>query len=209
MEVWMLRHGRTQGNLEHRYVGRTDEELTEQQKQELKKLAGVFPRPDLLYVSPMRRCRQTAEGLFPGQEQILWEAFRETDFGEYEYLTYEDLNGRPAYQAWIDSGGLTAFPYGESGEAFRRRCWQGFQSCMADASHRGAESVGIVCHGGTIMSICAALTGDPASFYHWQAANLQGFRMEITENGTNREICLEGSIQKLADTCKSKKNSVL
>ena len=34
-----------------------------------------------LFVSPMLRCRQTAELLFPGQEQVVIDKLREMDFG--------------------------------------------------------------------------------------------------------------------------------
>ena len=33
MRMYLIRHGATQGNLEHRYVGRTDEGILESEKQ--------------------------------------------------------------------------------------------------------------------------------------------------------------------------------
>ena len=36
MKVYLIRHGSTAGNLEHRYVGSTDEELTEEAVQKLR-----------------------------------------------------------------------------------------------------------------------------------------------------------------------------
>lgn len=39
MKLFMIRHGATAGNLEKRYVGRTDEGLTEQAVLDLKKEA--------------------------------------------------------------------------------------------------------------------------------------------------------------------------
>ena len=70
-----------------------------------------------VFVSPMLRCRQTAEILFPQIPQIEIDPWREMDFGEFEGKNYAQLNGDLRYQAWIDSGGTLAFPGGESREA--------------------------------------------------------------------------------------------
>lgn len=83
-----------------------------------------------IFVSPMLRCRQTAEILFPGQPQIEIDAWREMDFGAFEGKNYQELNGDPRYQEWIDSGGTLAFPGGESREDFIARCVEGMELVM-------------------------------------------------------------------------------
>ena len=71
MQILWIRHGQTQGNVERRYVGRTDEELTLDSREKLKmrKQQGIGFAPDLVYVSPMIRCRETADLLFPEQKK--------------------------------------------------------------------------------------------------------------------------------------------
>ena len=71
IELYLIRHGMTLGNVEHRYIGRqTDEPLSEDGRQQLEKRkdqwAQVCRTGDMPYVfvSPMLRCRQTAEILF-------------------------------------------------------------------------------------------------------------------------------------------------
>ena len=120
IELYLIRHGMTLGNVEHRYIGRqTDEPLSEDGRQQLEKRkdqwAQVCRTWDMPYVfvSPMLRCRQTAEILFPQIPQIEIDPWREMDFGEFEGRNYAQLNGDPRYQAWIDSGGTLAFPGGE------------------------------------------------------------------------------------------------
>ena len=136
MQILWIRHGQTPGNVQRRYVGRTDEGLTDEAKLCLQKKqvlmqdlcvqteggrnpgkwyhAGAFV-PDYVYSSPMMRCRETAEILFPGQVLCVQEGLQETDFGDFEYKNYEELKENPAYQAWIDSGGQMMVPNGESG----------------------------------------------------------------------------------------------
>ena len=125
-EIILIRHGKTFGKTLGRYIGITDEELCPEGREELAALRerGQYRsiRPDLVYVSPLRRCRQTAELLFPGVPQEICRDLRECDFGEFENKNYKELSGNPAYQAWVDSGGTLPFPGGESREAFQERC---------------------------------------------------------------------------------------
>lgn len=198
MEILLIRHGQTQGNLEGRYVGRTDEPLLESAKEALRQSKWRDFTPDLVYCSPMLRCRQTAEILFFYREScpiscetkvlyendsdtniLVWDGFQETDFGQFEYLTYADLNGNPDYQAWIDSGGLTAFPGGESGQEFRLRCQNAFVRCVKDAKEKQAQKIAIVAHGGTIMSIMERYAVPKADFYSWQVKNAEGFLVRL------------------------------
>ena len=65
---WILiRHGKTRGNLEGRYIGcRSDENLCTEGIEELKQ--GTYPAAGKVYTSPMRRCLETAELLFRNGE---------------------------------------------------------------------------------------------------------------------------------------------
>lgn len=58
LELNLIRHGKTAGNLEGRYIGRTDEALCARGIAELE--ARRYPQADVWFLSPMRRCVQTA-----------------------------------------------------------------------------------------------------------------------------------------------------
>ena len=135
IEVYLIRHGATNANREHRYLGRTEEPLSEEGREELKAFQrqGIYPDPaslQALFVSPMERCRETAELLFRDCEQHVIPEFREMDFGLFEGKNYQDLQGDARYQAWIDSNGTIPFPEGESREDFIARCRQGFEEML-------------------------------------------------------------------------------
>ena len=67
MKLWLIRHGMTKGNQEHRYVGTTDEDLLPEEKERLQaRTADMNLHPAVVFVSPARRCRETAACLFPG-----------------------------------------------------------------------------------------------------------------------------------------------
>ena len=58
-EIWLIRHGMTEGNRYQRYIGKTDELLCEEGKEKLKEF--FYPEPEAVFVSPLVRCRETAE----------------------------------------------------------------------------------------------------------------------------------------------------
>ncbi len=181
-EIILIRHGKTFGNTLGRYIGITDEELCPEGREELAALRerGQYRsiRPDLVYVSPLRRCRQTAELLFPGVPQEICRDLRECDFGEFENKNYKELSGNPAYQAWVDSGGTLPFPGGESREAFQERCRVEFARVLRALKRQAGSNAVFVVHGGTIMSILAAYAPQGAAdpFYRWQVKNGEGWR---------------------------------
>lgn len=172
MKLYFIRHGQTAGNREGRYVGRTDEPLLPESMEALKR--ENMPPVDMVITSPMRRCVETAEALYPGKGILVEENLREMDFGEFEYRNYQELNGNPFYQAYIDSGGATDFPGGEPLTAFRERCKTAFTKVMAILeTQKGIQSVAFVVHGGTIMSILEAYAVPARDYFHWQIGNGQ------------------------------------
>ena len=141
------------------------------EKLKMRKQQGIGFEADLIYVSPMIRCRDTADLLFPEQRKVPWDGLQETDFGDFEYKNYKELKDDPLYQAWIDSNGQMLIPNGESGTDFRRRCCAAYERCVAEAREKGLEKIAIVCHGGTIMSVMERYGVPKKSFYEWQVAN--------------------------------------
>ena len=73
IKIWLIRHGMTEGNRQQRYVGTTDELLCEEGRQQIilkRQLIKSDQDIQNVYVSPMLRCRETAEILFPAVSQI-------------------------------------------------------------------------------------------------------------------------------------------
>lgn len=130
INIYLIRHGMTPGNQEHRYVGRTDEGLTQEARKELEDRRGIFQKVDRVITSSMKRCIQTAEILFPYQVPEIQPGLEEMDFGTFEYRNYKELSGNPQYQAWIDSNGTLPFPAGEDLQQFKQRCCQNFQNSL-------------------------------------------------------------------------------
>lgn len=192
LELYLIRHWKTKGNLEKRYIGTMDEPILSGSERDLweKRLHRILPDVRCVAVSPMKRCRESAELLFPGKKQEVCDAFRECDFGQFENRNYEELKNRPEYQRWIDSGGMEAFPGGESRERFAGRCVEGFVQRVTELQERKIERAAFVVHGGTIMAILEWLDHKQRPFYQWQAENGAVFYVR-TEREILRGTCKE------------------
>ena len=81
LKLYLIRHGQTPGNKLSRYIGTTDEPLSDEGREFLKKLS--YPMPEELFVSPRLRCVETAEIFFPGKQLHIIEELSECNFGEF------------------------------------------------------------------------------------------------------------------------------
>lgn len=174
----MIRHGKTAGNLEKRYVGRTDESLSElgieeaSARKETLFLEGI----EAVFVSPKRRCLETASILFGKSEQIVIENLRECDFGDFEMKNWQDLEGNEDYQKFIDSNGMLPFPNGEGMLSFQARCMKGFEEVLLYCQNHGIkEHIVMVVHGGTIMSVCSYLMDEIEEYFKYSCDNVGGY----------------------------------
>ncbi len=186
MKMYMIRHGATKGNKEHRYVGVTDEPLLWEAKQILMKKN--FLSVARVYASPRKRCLETAAILYPDCVPIVKDSLSECDFGEFEYCNYEELNGNLFYQEFIDSMGMSGFPKGESRLDFQKRVVSGFLKIMEKEKIHKGEDIAFVVHGGTIMAIldfcqrienCLKCQRKECQFYGISRIDMDSFNMEF------------------------------
>ena len=94
--ITLIRHGKTLGNLEKRYIGITDEPLSKQGVEEI--VAGNYPACDILFSSPLRRCKETAKIIYPAKEPIVIQELKETNFGRFEGKNYRSCNLQKAWR---------------------------------------------------------------------------------------------------------------
>jgi ribonuclease H / adenosylcobalamin/alpha-ribazole phosphatase len=131
--VLLLRHGQTPMSIDRRYSGRGDVTLTELGERQAhaagKRLAamdgvvtadGVAP----VIASPLARTRQTAQAVVDatGGDLHFHDGLRETDFGDWEGLTFREAADQypKLHREWLGDAGVRP-PGGESlDEVFER-----------------------------------------------------------------------------------------
>lgn len=123
----LLRHGQTELSVQRRYSGRGNPPLTAVGREQAARAAKMLAaKGDIaaIVTSPLGRARETAEaaGAALGIEVRVVEGLTETDFGDWEGLTFREAAERdPELHArWLGDPSLPA-PRGESFDAVRER----------------------------------------------------------------------------------------
>ncbi|MFL6239114.1 MAG: bifunctional RNase H/acid phosphatase [Actinomycetes bacterium] len=165
----LLRHGQTELSIGKRFSGRGDPQLTDlglaQAEAAAQRLAR---RGDIAAVvsSPLSRARRTAEAVAGALELDITvdEDFAETDFGDWEGLTFAEVRERwPAEMAAWLADPAVAPPGGESFAATAKRALRGRD--RVTAAHP-AETVLIVSHVTPIKILTQdALQAPPSALY--------------------------------------------
>lgn len=195
VEILFIRHGATAGNLEKRYIGRTDEPLSaigEKQAHELKeKLRKEFADQSInrIFISPLLRTRQTAEILFPDAEYTVEPDLIETDFGIFEGKNADELSESSEYRAWLDSMCLAPIPGGESVTDFKARCCKAFLKIIKNVSDD--SRIAFVIHGGVIMSILEAFAIPKRGFYDYNIKNCSIVLCECSNKNSQDSVQLK------------------
>ena len=168
MEVYLIRHGKTEANEKHLYCGSTDLPLSKKGREALRNLHYDIQNVRFL-TSGMKRANETLHILFGNVPFGEDPRFREVNFGTFEMRGYEELKDLPEYQAWISGDNERNIPPGgESGQQMRRRVQEAFSEIKEDTV--------IITHGGVIAAIMEHLfPNEKKSRYEWQPQNGCGY----------------------------------
>lgn len=205
VEIVLIRHGKTEGNKEKRYIGRTDQPLSEEGIAGIKENLGRYPSVEKVYASPMKRTRQTAELIYPGQASELVDGLREMDMGVFEGKNHAELKNRPSYILWVATRGKISIPGGESMKDFGKRTMDAFTQVLGDMQAEGIKRSAVVAHGGTIMSSVSQLADD--DYYKYMVNNGAGFRLTLDDDGKLLDLkpllkednCMQDALEELED----------
>ena len=151
IEIWLIRHGKTPENEQHRYIGWLDSSLGSAGKAELIRASETVSK---VWVTNRRRTQETAQILFPGAEQILVPGLEEMNFGSFEGKNFEEMQNDSAYRSWVESGCLDVCPGGESKAVFCSRVCSAFLELTQGWQQKEPQAVyPVVAHGGTQMAL--------------------------------------------------------
>jgi broad specificity phosphatase PhoE len=160
----LLRHAEVEAAYQRAFGGTIDMNLSPRGHQQAESLARhIRPRKvDRLYVSPMKRARQTvapvAEAL--GLTPEVCPELHEVNFGDWTGLTWHEVHSRFGVHPfeWLAQLDQGLIPNGESGHGFRQRIEPGLKRIIAES--RG-KTVAVLCHGGVIRMMLSILLEIP------------------------------------------------
>ena len=194
MKIYLLRHGVTEYNTQKRYQGQRDIPLSTKGRAMLRR--ADFD-PEVVYVSPLTRARQTAKILFPEARQVVVPDLREMNFGTFEGRNYIEMEQDPDYLAWVASNCESTCPDGERKEDFSARVCAAFAHLVDQAFAEGKDQLVILAHGGTQMASMERYALPRKTYHEWCGPNAGGFVLEGDADTWQKEHHLQclGTVQ--------------
>lgn len=174
MQIYFVRHGQTEFNLEGRIQGgHIDSPLTaigiEGAKAAGRRLSDITF--DRVYSSPLKRAKDTAliimeENRGTEKTHLIEESdFRELGFGEWEGQLIQEMIGKEQFD-YLKNQPEKYDPSQTGGETYQelvKRSNQALQKCLDRNSK--AETILIVSHGITLTTLIKFLEGKPQASY--------------------------------------------
>lgn len=164
-QITLIRHGSIGSDLYQRLIGSTDVPLSEEGRRQSRRLISALRERSgsTFYCSPLRRAQETARAAldpYPA-EMVLDRDLKEIDFGQWEGMTFEQVNARDADAVgrWASGAVEFAFPGGETIAGFAERVERAARRMAADDT----ETVVAFTHGGVIRHLICHYLGLPFS----------------------------------------------
>src|SRR5699024_5278493 len=188
--ITLLRHGMTKENERKAYIGWTDSPLSKEGVETIR-LIDHSIQPDFIFSSPLLRCMETAEILFPNQKIHSVRDIKEMNFGLFEGKTYEQLKGETSYTNWVSKPFSCRPPNGESFHEFAKRIESGWREVVEKILETNASSAVIVTHGGVIRYLLTTYTSYCKSFFEWSVPHGAGYQLIWSKDNLRRkEKCM-------------------
>lgn len=159
MELYLIRHGKTSENIKGVYLGSTNPSLDEigvAEAIEIKKKMQNL-NLDNIYVSPLKRCKETAKIIFEDYKLEELDELKEIDFGLWEGKFYREISEKYKieFDSFIKDYKEFTFPNGENFKSFYTRV----KNSILNIKKSGFNRVAIVAHEGTLRVILCELLG--------------------------------------------------
>ena len=181
-KIHFIRHGLTLANLEGKYIGSTDVPLCKEGINRLNKLKESYnyPKTNVVYTSPLKRCKETAKIFYPEANIIDVPGLSECDFGKWEGKTAGELKDNKEFIAWLSGKETPENMHGESMGDFSKRICNSLEEIITEAIKEQRENTVIVTHGGVIMSLLSLYGLPRAKSLDWIVGNGCGYSVRVT-----------------------------
>lgn len=146
-KIHLIRHGQTEANAKGLYIGMTDLPLSPEGLAELLTLKREYTYPGAarFFTSPLTRCKQTLEVLYPGCRQEVVDGLAECDFGDWDGRSVAELQSDPLFLRWMAGDSGVKIPDGENADAFQKRVMAAFEELVQELMRSG-DTEAVVWH---------------------------------------------------------------
>ena len=178
----LVRHGETEANRGGLFRGRLEIPLSQRGRMQAESIAPLLEgeNPEVLFVSPLSRCVETARLACPGRDYLVEERLNNLDVGSWAGVAKERVKREEPelWRQWITSPETMRFPGGEGLEDLRLRV-----SGFLDSFSRGPWQRGALFTHRSVLKVLTAtalgMTGE--SFWRFHFDNASVSRLVLPE----------------------------
>ncbi|HEX9363752.1 MAG TPA: histidine phosphatase family protein [Candidatus Dormibacteraeota bacterium] len=163
--LYLIRHGQSTWNSEHRIQGQLDPPLSDEGRRQALLLGNRLRTRKFagFYASDLKRAFETAEvigGAIDGLQPEPMSSLREIYLGDWEGLRTEEIAKRfpAAWASWVEEPDWDVVPGGEGAALFDARVGGAMEDIMRRHPH---GDVLVVTHGGVIQVALHRIVGRP------------------------------------------------
>ena len=194
--IYMIRHGKTEGNVKGWFYGSTDLPLTDEGILEVQALAdrNYYPflsENALFLTTGLTRTKETLEAIYGKRETMELPMLQEMHFGDYECHSFNELQEDPFFSKWLkDEEGIVKLPGGESRQDFYERVSKGREVLLKLAEER--EEIFLACHGGVVAQLLYQMFPQlKDNMWEWLPNPARGYVVEIENSNPVWVLSLE------------------
>ncbi len=194
-KLHIIRHGEIAEHLNGAYIGITDSPLSENGVNALVKLKDKYeyPHVEKVYSSPLLRCMQSAEIIYPNTLIEPVDDLKEYNFGDYEGKTFSELKENDEFMRWIEGTKGAEVPNGEKSEDFAARIERGIDHILNDMMTNRITSSALITHGGVIMQLLSRFGYPKREPRDWVTPFGEGYTITVTPQFWMRDRIFEVS----------------
>jgi len=170
--IYLIRHARTDANRTGRLCGKSESDLLDSEdviKNEISSKIEELKNP-VIISSPSMRAQITANTL--GYEVIMNEGIHEFDFGDFEGMTFKEIEDQhpEEFQQICENGAVYKYPNGEGLEVFINRIASAYEDIVKAYGYK--DEIVIVSHGGVMQALISyILTKSDALYWNFKIKN--------------------------------------
>lgn len=183
-QVYLIRHAQTVMNIEQRYAGLLDCELSEYGYEQLEQLKEKMKCYDIkeCYTSPSKRAKLTAKSFWENPIEVY--DLHEMDFGDADGMKFVEVNDKypELGKKMLKNGDDIHFPNGESQDNMRKRAKKVYDEILSKSK---SDSIAIVSHACVIRAIISKeVLGEYSLSWKINIGNASITKLEVYDNST-------------------------
>lgn len=181
-KIHLIRTGTTNTQPGKRYVGQSDIPLCDKGIEALTEMSRDYnyPQAEIVFTSPLTRCVQTAEILYPDTYTEKIDGLMDMNLGEFEGKSFEELRENENFSLWIKNSFENTPPGGEEITAFTARTVDAIREIFIRMMEEKITNVAVITHGGVIMTLLAAIGLPKMPLHQWAVENGTGYTLLFT-----------------------------